>query len=403
MRRTAAWPDESRESRTGRHPSVNGAARRARSSFVGGGLYRARRAFRLRGMAAVLSSPFPQILGWPRLRVMLIVAVSFAVVHVADSPTPFVVWFARNLTVAMFAMIAYGTFERWPDNLPPWLERPWLQIAGVVIAGCLGAAFVYALPAGGDLLTVLKDEGHAYGCYSLMFTTVAAGPPIAYAAIMRRREMIAREQAMRYQVERAEFQRQAADTRLALLQAQVQPHFLFNTLANIRALVNAGSPRAVQVMDSLIKYLRCSVPQLQQTEGTIGQELDLVRAYLELMHMRMPDRLNFSVECDAQALGVHCPPMALLTLVENAIRHGVDPSEQGGRIDVVVRIEGARCVVTVTDTGVGMKPGGTAGSGLATLRERMKLAFGDAQLRLASVEPHGTEAVLEYPARRSNG
>lgn len=347
-------------------------------------------------MSAVLSPRYPLILGWPRLRIMLIAAVAFAAVHIGDSPTPFQVWFARNLTVAMFSTIAFGVFERWPLTLPPWLDRWVLQVAGVMVAGCLGAAFVYALPAGGDLVTVLKDEGHRYGCISLMFTTIVVGPPIAYAAIMRRREMIAREQAMRYEVERAELQRQAADTRLALLQGQVQPHFLFNTLANIRALVNAGSPRAVQVMDSLIAYLRCSVPQLQQTEGTIAQELDLVKAYLELMHMRMPDRLHYTVECEPAASGLRCPPMALLTLVENAVRHGIDPSEEGGRIDVVARAQGSRCIVSVTDTGVGLRHGGTGGSGLATLRERMKLAFGDAQLRLSSIEPHGTRAVLEY-------
>jgi hypothetical protein len=341
----------------------------------------------------------PLILSWPRLRIMLIVAVGFALVHL-DSPTPFHIWFARNLVVAMFATIGYGVFERWPHHLPTWLERAWLQIAALVVAGCFGAVFAYALPAQGDVAAIWNDEPYRNGMISLMIPCIIFAPPIAFAAIMRKREREAREQAVRYEIERADFQRQVADSRLALLQAQVQPHFLFNTLANIRALVNAGSPRAVQVMDSLIAYLRCSVPQLQQTEGTIGQEIDLVKAYLELMHMRMPDRLHYSVDCDAEAIRVRCPPMALLTLVENAVRHGIDPGEEGGRIDVTARLEGDRCIVSVTDTGVGMKQGGTGGSGLATLRERMKLAFGDAQLRLASIEPHGTRAVLEYPALR---
>jgi hypothetical protein len=338
------------------------------------------------------------ILGWPRVRVMLIMALGFAVVHV-DSPTPFHVWFARTLTVAMFATIGYGIFERWPRDVPTWVDRWVLQILGVMFAGSFGAVFAYGLPAQGDLAAVWAEEGYRWGMLSLIYPCFIFAPPIAYAAIMRRRESEAREQAMRYEIERADVQRQAADTRLRLLQAQVQPHFLFNTLANIRALVNAGSPRAVQVMDSLIAYLRASVPRLQQSEGTVGQELDLVRAYLELMHMRMPDRLQYNVEGDADALALHCPPMALLTLVENAVRHGIDPGEEGGRIDVVVRAESGRCVATVSDTGVGLKSGGTGGSGLATLRERMKLAFGDAQLRLEGVEPHGTRAILEFPAR----
>jgi signal transduction histidine kinase len=354
-------------------------------------------------MAAVLSAPpaprpLPLILGWPRVRVMFILALGFTVVHF-DSPTPSPVWFARILTVAMFATIAYGVFERWPEKLPSWVARWLLQIAGVIIAGILGACFVYALPFGGNLREVWQDEPYRNGLLSLVFPCFVFAPPVAFAAIMRRRETEAREQAMRYELERSELERQGADTRLRLLQAQVQPHFLFNTLANIRALVNAGSPRAVQVMDSLISYLRASVPRLQQAEGSMGQEVDLVRAYLELMHMRMPDRMHYSVDCDAAALHLRCPPMVLLTLVENAVRHGIDPSEEGGRIDVSVRVNEARCIATVADTGVGLRQSGTGGSGLANLRERMKLAFGEAQLRLASGEPSGTSAVLEFPAQ----
>ena len=331
---------------------------------------------------------------------MFIIALGFTVVHL-DSPTPFRIWFARTLTVAMFATIAYGVFERWPARLPSWVARWCLQIVGVVVAGCLGAVFVYAVQFGGDLHSVWHDEPYRNGMLSLMFPCVIFAPPLAFAAIMRRRESEAREQAMRFELERSELQRQAADTQLRLLQAQVQPHFLFNTLANIRALVNAGSPRAVQVMDSLIAYLRASVPRLQKAEGTVGQELDLVRAYLELMHMRMPDRLHYSVDSDADALALRCPPMALLTLVENAVRHGIDPSEEGGRIDVSVRVQDGRCVAAVADTGAGLRDAGTGGRGLANLRERMKLAFGDAQLRLGSNEPRGTRAVLEYPAQAS--
>ena len=339
---------------------------------------------------------FPSILGWPRLRVMLLIAFAFAVVRLGDSPTPFHVWFARNLTITMFATIAYGVLERAQLPLPSWCGRWVVQIVGVVAAGALGAVFVYGLPVGGDLS--LLDHGHRSGLASMVFTCVVVGPPIAFAAIMRRREMLAREQTMRYEIERADLQRKAADTRLRLLQAQVQPHFLFNTLANIRALVNAGSPRAVQVMDSLIAYLRASVPRLQEAEGTVAQEVDLVRAYLELMHMRMPDRLEYTVEADEAALGARCPPMALLTLVENAVRHGIDPTEEGGRIDVRVRVLDGRCIATVTDTGAGLVDSGTAGSGLANLRERMKLSFGDAQLRLSVAEPKGTRASLEFPA-----
>src|SRR5690606_5352677 len=112
---------------------------------------------------------------------------------------------------------------------------------------------------------------------------------------------------------------------LSLLQAQVHPHFLFNTLANVRELVAAGSGQAVVVLDSLITYLRTAVPRIDEPEATMGRELDLVRAYLKLMEMRLPDRLQYSLHADEGAQGLRCPPLTVLTLVENAVRHGVDP------------------------------------------------------------------------------
>jgi LytS/YehU family sensor histidine kinase len=140
---------------------------------------------------------------------------------------------------------------------------------------------------------------------------------------------------------------------------------------------------------------------LQESTTTLGNELELVRAYLEVMHMRMPDRLQFALRIDDAATGLSCPPMTLLTLVENAVRHGIDPGEEGGRIDVEVSVRDGRCSVRVTDTGVGLQPSSRGlGSGLAALRERLKLAFGgDAELTLESMRPRGARASLEFPAR----
>jgi LytS/YehU family sensor histidine kinase len=135
----------------------------------------------------------------------------------------------------------------------------------------------------------------------------------------------------------------------------------------------------------------------------MGQELELVRAYLELMHMRMPDRMQFEIHADESALALRCPPMTLLTLVENAVRHGVDPSEEGGRIEVRVRVRDERCRAQVIDTGVGLQRAGDGlSTGLSTLRERLQLTFGgDAQLRLIRIEPHGVRAEVDFPAQRS--
>src|SRR5439155_21546330 len=115
-------------------------------------------------------------------------------------------------------------------------------------------------------------------------------------------------------------------------------------------LVETGSPRASIVLGSLITYLRAAVPRLQDPAATIGQELELVRAYLEVMQMRMPDRMQFMLHADAEARALLCPPMTLLTLVENAVRHGLDPSEEGGRIDVRVDVRDGRCRAEVVDS-----------------------------------------------------
>jgi sensor histidine kinase YesM len=236
----------------------------------------------------------------------------------------------------------------------------------------------------------------------MTFSGLLFAPWIAVAALIRQRDFLARSQALAFELERSELERKALDARMRLLQAQVEPHFLFNTLANVRELVDSGSPQASAVLASLIAYLRAAVPRLHEPATTMGQELDLVRAYLELMHMRMPDRLQYALHADESTLGLRCPPMILLTLVENAVRHGIDPSEEGGRIEVRTQVENGRLRAQVVDTGVGLQAGGDGlGTGLSTLRERLQLAFGgDAQVRLASLEPHGLSVELEFRAER---
>jgi sensor histidine kinase YesM len=142
------------------------------------------------------------------------------------------------------------------------------------------------------------------------------------------------------------------------------------------------------------------VPLLDESSVTMEREVQLVRPYLELMQMRMPDRLQYSIDIDPSALKVRCPPTTLLTLVENAVRHGIDPSEEGGRIDVEIARCGERCVVRVTDTGVGLHEAANGlGTGLATLRERLQLIFGDAaHLRLTDNARGGVIVEVDMPA-----
>lgn len=336
---------------------------------------------------------------WPRVRFTLIVAAILGFFLSLPNESPMLVVIARACIVGLAAMIAFGVFEQTPRRLPAWLARSVLQLVSIVVVIPFAAMIAYMVTPGGDP-EIRTEKKLVAGYASLTFAGILFAPWIAVGAMLKQRDAFAREQALAFELERSEFERQALDARLRLLQAQVEPHFLFNTLANVQALVDAGSPQASRVLQSLIAYLRAAVPRIHEASTTLGQEADLVRAYLELMEMRMPDRLQFAVHIDPAARSLACPPMTLLTLVENAVRHGIDPSEIGGRIDVDVWLRDGRCVARVTDTGAGMHETSSGlGTGLSTLRERLQLAYGpQAWLKLSGIEPHGVCAEVEFPA-----
>jgi hypothetical protein len=302
--------------------------------------------------------------------------------------------FLCSITLGLSATAVFALFEMWPRRLPRWIQRWVLQVVAVGVSIPI-TTFLMHLPA-------TPTGAQPYHDWLLLtFAAVLIAPWTALAAIVRQKEAFARHQELAFALERSELERQALDARLHLLQAQVAPHFLFNTLANVQALVDAGSPNASTLLRSLTEYLRAAVPLLHEPAATIERELRLVRPYLELMQMRMPDRLQYAMNVDPSALKVRCPPTTLLTLVENAVRHGIDPSEEGGRIDIDVERLGERCVVRVTDTGAGLQPSASGlGTGLTTLRERLQLIFGGAaQLRLIPGALRGVAVEVDLPAQ----
>ena len=358
-------------------------------------------------MSTLISGARPRGLAlmfhWRRVLVALFIGACVGLfifpTFVAGTP----VWqvMAREMTVALAALIAFGFFEQWPRQMPPWIARWVIQIIAVTLVIPPTAIAIYLVITTGESVPFWKSEQRMNGFALMIVTGWLVAPWTVVAVLFRQREIALQDQVQAFALERSELERKALDARLRLLQAQVEPHFLFNTLANVRELVISGSPQASAVLDSLITYLRNAVPRLNDPVTTMDQELQLVRSYLELMQMRMPDRLQYSVQADTAAPGVSCPPTTLLTLVENAIRHGIDPSEEGGRVDVSVTVLGDRCRAEVSDTGVGLQSGHEGlGTGLAALRERLQMIFGnEAQVRLVAVMPHGTRAEVDFPAR----
>ena len=188
--------------------------------------------------------------------------------------------------------------------------------------------------------------------------------------------------------------------KLSLLHAQVEPHFLYNTLASAQYLTRSDPARADEMLGYLITYLRTSVPRAEDSLATLGEELERAQAYLQILKIRMGDRLNLNIQVPDALKPVPMPTMMLQTLVENAIKHGLEPVPGGGSIWIFARIVGTDVSVTVADDGRGFntESSGT-GIGLKNVRERLRLAYGDsASFAIVANFPKGVAATITVPA-----
>lgn len=200
------------------------------------------------------------------------------------------------------------------------------------------------------------------------------------------------------ELRRLGLERELDSARLQLLQAQSEPHFLFNALANVRRLMRTDAPAARTLLTDLLRYLEEALPQLRDEHTTLGREAGLVRAYLAVHQVRMGARLASYIDIPDALAGRSVPPMVLLTLVENALKHGLQPLVEGGTVRVSARLEPGRLVLTVADDGQGMGSGSGHGTGLANLRARLRQTYGPAaSLSLAVNEPRGVVVTVTLP------
>lgn len=200
-------------------------------------------------------------------------------------------------------------------------------------------------------------------------------------------------------------ERQLVQARLQVLQAQVEPHFLFNTLGAIDYLIETDPKRASQMQKALITYLRGALPQMRQESSTLGRELRLIKSFLDLIKMRMEDRLDIEFAVPEGAESAEFPPMMLQSLVENAIKHGIEPKPEGGKVTVAARIQNGQLWVEVKDTGIGIADtarleSATSGTGLGlqNIRERLAMLFpGKSRLMIVSDDTQGTTVKIVVP------
>ena len=218
--------------------------------------------------------------------------------------------------------------------------------------------------------------------------------------LFRRQADEAAAQIDESELQRVQFDRQWSEAQLQSLQAQIEPHFLFNTLANVRRLYGTDPSRGRQMLRSFVAYLRSALPRMRSEHTTLREEVELARAYLDVLSVRMGPRLKWRIDVPVELLGLPFPPLALSTLTENAIKHGINPLPEGGEIVISARAQGNRLSVVVADTGAGLRGSGGKGSGLANLRARLVALYGgEARLAFEANVPRGIRAVIAVPAR----
>lgn len=257
----------------------------------------------------------------------------------------------------------------------------WLVSAGIAMWAFCTAFFALE-----------DDDAGANLIYGLMVAMIVAA--CAYRSSAR----TATSTLMQRQIESAGLDATVKRARLELLRAQIEPHFLFNTLATVRTLARIDRLAAVDMLDNLMRYLSEALPKLRQEESSLADELQLVDAYLRIHQIRMGTRLSYELLIPEQLGNERIPTMILLTLVENAIKHGINPSIDGGSIRVSASRDHSALVLKVADSGRGLAATDGHGMGLANIRRRLTMLYGDgADLSLARLATRGVVATVSIP------
>ncbi|WP_169902882.1 sensor histidine kinase [Paraferrimonas sedimenticola] len=217
----------------------------------------------------------------------------------------------------------------------------------------------------------------------------------------RKRVRISKQELHQQQLRRVEAEKDLAVSELNTLQAQIEPHFLFNTLANIQSLISVDADKAQVMLNHLTQMLRNSLQRSRELQSNLGQELALIRHYLEIQKIRLGERLEFDIQVVSGLENVELPPLLIQPIVENALQHGIEPAIEGGVVSVLVTRQDDKLAVTVVDTGVGLgnSPSKGTGLGLANVRQRLQSLYGEeARMVLAENRPKGTRVTLLLPA-----
>jgi glucose-6-phosphate-specific signal transduction histidine kinase len=313
---------------------------------------------------------------------------------------------AISVPLILVCAVGFGLLSVWmqPTRVD-CKSNGWLKLALIAMAcavlGALAGGLVGKLARVG-IQGLEQDDLLRLGSRVLIGGLVAG---VIYAAMtvavlqLRRNLLARRNEQLRKLAADERLARQLTDAKLRLMQAQVEPHFLFNTLASVQHLAEAKSPEAAKLTAQLISFLRGGLSGLREEFTTVEREFAMAASYLEIMKTRMGARLDFSLELPPELANQNVPPAMLISLVENAIKHGLEPAPDGGRINFVAQRTADKLIIQVTDTGRGARASlSNSGVGLTNIRERLKAIYGEqASLKVSENSPTGFVATLSFP------
>jgi signal transduction histidine kinase len=302
--------------------------------------------------------------------------------------------FASSVPVLLTVVVAERISRRWSTGR---------RIAALAAAAVVGAAIGAALQFGVAYVKSGPDgspglQGPLRWFIVLVYVRVMYGGLGAAILFFAGRKREAERRAHEARMAQAQAERQIVEARLQLLRAQIEPHFLFNSLASVKRLFQTEPVRGRALVHHLLAYLREAIPRGRARQTTLGEEATLAVSFLEIFKIRMGDRLRVRVDVPEDLRGARIPPLMLGTLVENAVKHGIGPRASGGILTITARRDGGAIVIAVEDDGVGFRAQSGPGVGLSNTRARLHALHGDAAgLRLGKNALGGVTATLRLP------
>ncbi len=326
---------------------------------------------------------------WQSVALILAINTGVAAILYIEETRPFWHPFITAQCFGLSIAYAVNAASPWGKTHPVWR---------LVLAVAIGTAVGYTaviLIKGYTLSELLADMHKFWGTLIGGFVT---GLFISLFFLFQFREARTRAAMLKADADRNLLSKQAIEAELKLMQAQIEPHFLFNTLASVQFLTETDPPEAGMMLGHLLGYLRAALPQLRSDSTTLGQEAELAGAYLSIMQMRMGPRLGFAIDVPDELRSHRFPPMLLMSVVENAVKHGLEPQAEGGTIRLEARRRGGRVAVAVIDNGRGLGAKIGNGVGLTNLRGRLRALYADSgRFTLEEAPPHGARATIEIP------